>query len=417
LAALQIALVCLVVDVVFRKYESEYVYAHASRDAAVYSLETLLLNDHGDIVPKKKPPGEYRILVFGDSFTYAVTQPQYGFCAELERRLNAADPGRRIRVVNLGFPSISFPQYLERLYFWTQAIEYDAILFNVYLGNDLNDVRDTPYDAKALAASLGEVCRLGMAYGPYTLVPHQHWFRFMDFIKAKVLFKLQSDNELRRMLGLPDLERMGVLPDTADPRYRSLLPLTPAQLASEMRSHLRPYVPRTLFAYDNALPWFQQLLAVAAGLEAAGRPVMVMLSPPLCAVSPAVRGQAARDLGVPEAEVDAALPGRVAAELAGRAGLSRDNLIDLTPAFGDRTPAGEAAYTGVDTHWSVAGNAWAGELAADCLAARWFGRGDAATACPRPAQAAASVIPESRQTPAAPQKALADAILAGCPAR
>ncbi len=415
LAVVQILLACLVVDVAFRKYENEFVYAHAPRDAASYSLKTMLLNDHGDFIARKKAPDEYRVLVFGDSYAYAVTKPEYGFCAALERRLAAAHPDRRVRVVNLGFPSTSFPQYLEQFYFWTQALEYDAVVFDVYLGNDFNDVRDTPYDPKAFAAALGEQCRLGMAYGPYTLVPHQYWFRFMDFIKAKILFTLQSNAELRRMLGLPDLEKIGQLPEGTDPRYASLLPLTPAQLASEMRSHLRAYVPRELFGYAPALPWFQQLLAVAAGLEASGRPVMVMLSPSLSIESPVVREQAARDLGVPLAEVDATLPGRVAAELAGRVGLSRNALIDLTPVFGSETPSGENAYTGVETHWSPAGNAWAGELVGDCLAARWFGRGDAAAACPSPVSAG-GVVPERLLPPVAPQKALATSILSGCAA-
>ena len=68
----------------------------------------------------------------------------------------------------------------------------------------------------------------------------------MDFIKAQILFKLQSDKALRKMLFLPDLEQMGVLPDTADPRYRSLLPLDKAQMASEMRSAVKPFFHDTM---------------------------------------------------------------------------------------------------------------------------------------------------------------------------
>jgi hypothetical protein len=417
LAAAQIVAACYIVDFVFKKYEKDHVYTYVSKDAPEYSLGKMLLNDHNDVVAKKKPAKEFRVLVFGDSFTYAVTQAQYGFCAVLERRLNEMFPDRRVRVVNLGFPSISFPEYLERFYFWSQALEYDAVIFNVYLGNDFNDVRKTPFDPGAFAGNLAELCTRGMVYGVYSLVPHQYYFRFMDFIKAQVLFKLQSDKSLRRMLHLPDLEQMGVLPDTADPRYRSLLPLTPAQMDSEMRSSLKPFVRETMFAYENDLPWYQLLLATAANLAAKGKPVLVMLSPPLCAVSPDVGAKAARDLGVPPAAVDAALPERVTRELARRVGLPQEDVLDLTPCLAARTPTGEDAYTGVDTHWSPAGNAWVGDLLAERLAARWFGHGGAKAACAPSAIPAFEPIPAGLAVAVEPQAALAASIVDGCPTR
>ena len=419
LAAAQIAAVCLVVDFFFRKYEKQYVYSYATREAPAYSLEKMLLNDHGDSIPKKKPEGEFRVLVFGDSFTYAVTQARYSFSAVLQQRLNAAGIDRRVRVVNLGFPSISFPDYLERFSFWTQALEYDAVIFDVYLGNDFNDVRATPYDPAVFEGRLAEVCARGVPYGVYTLVPHQYWFRFMDFVKAQVVFKLQSDKALRRMLLLPDLEQMGVLPDTADPRYRSLLPLTPAQMASEMRSSLKPFVPETLFGHANNLPWYQLFLATAARVAASGKPVLVMLSPPLCAVSPPVGAQAARDLGVEPAAIDRNLPGRLTRELARRVGLPQDDILDLTPCLAARTPSGEEAYTGVDTHWSVAGNAWVGDILAGHLAARWFGLAEAGdgVVCAPPAIPADISIPAGLAPDPAPQQALAASIAAGCAGR
>lgn len=413
LVAVQVLAVCYLVDFVFRRYEKEHVYSYASREAADYSLEDMLLNDHQGRVPKRKPAGEYRILVFGDSYTYAVTKPEYGFCAVLEKRLNAMGLGRTFRVVNLGFPSISFPDYLERFAFWSQALDYDAVIFNVYLGNDFNDVRKTPFDAAVFAARLADLCRRGMAYGPYTLVPHQYPFRFLDFIKAQVLFKLQSDKALRRMLFLPDLDSLGVLPDGVDPRYKSLLPLTPEQMASEMRSSMKPFYPDTMFAYKNDVPWYTLFLATVQKVEATGKPVLVMLSPPECAVSRAVGDAAARDLGKDPARADFGLPGRITNELARQVGLPQDTIVDFTPCLSGMTPEGKRTYSGRDTHWSPEGNAWIGDLLAREVAGHWFGRSADKAACPQP-EPAFEPIPVAKLPPHDKIEALSTAIVAGC---
>ncbi|EFL50987.1 hypothetical protein DesfrDRAFT_2359 [Solidesulfovibrio fructosivorans JJ]] len=414
LVAVQVLLACYIVDFVFRDYEKEHVYSYASKDAPEYSLKKMLLNDVHGVVAKRKPAGEYRILVFGDSYTYAVTKPEYGFCAVLEKKLNAMGLGRTFRVVNLGFPSISFPDYLERFAFWTQALDYDAIIFNVYFGNDFNDVRNTPYDPAAFAARLADACRHGMAYGPYTLVPHQYPFRFMDFVKAQVLFKLQSDKALRRMLFLPDLDALGVMPDKQDPRYSSLLPLTPDQMASEMRSSMKPFYKDTMFAYKNDLPWYALFLATAAKVAGTGKPVMVMLSPPECAVSRPVGDKAARDLGEDPAKADFGLPTRITRELARRVGLPQDDIYDLTPCLAGDTPGGKRTYTGRDTHWSPEGNAWVAELLARRVASRWFGRETEPAACPQKTSAF-EPIPAGELPPTDKIEGLAASIVAGCP--
>lgn len=413
LVIVQIIAVCYFIDFIFKKYEKSHVYSYASLDAPSYALGTMLLNDHGDFVDKKKTDKEYRILVFGDSFTYAVTKPEYAFCAVLERRLNALGLDRHVRVVNLGFPSTSFPDYLERIAFWTKALEYDAVIFNVYLGNDFNDVRNTLYKPAEFKEKLREICQRGEPYGVYTLVPHQYPFRFMDFIKAQVLFKLQNDNTLRRMLFLPDLETMGVLPNAADPRYRSLLPLTPDQMASEMRSSMKPFFPDTMFSYKNDLPWYELFLATATRLTALGKPVLVMLSPPLCAVSPAVGDKAAQDLGKDPAQADLALPERITRELARQVGFPQENILDLTPCLAGEPPGGHGTYSGRDTHWSPEGNAWVGDILTGWVASRWFDRQDAGTACTvKPV--AYEPIPADLLEPTDNTAALAASILAGC---
>jgi hypothetical protein len=463
LVTVQVLVVCWIVDFAFKKYEAKYLYQYASKDAPSYLLEDFLYNDTQLPIPKKKPAGQFRILVFGDSYTYAVTQPPYSFCSVLERRLGQIGPWKDVRVVNLGFPSISFPEYLEMFYFWSQALEYDAVIFNVYLGNDFNDVRETPYEPAALQQRLDALCQLGLPYGKDTLIPHKYPFRFMDCIKAKVLDEMHGNPRWRHFFSIPELPKAAGTPATpaaapgiaptaaqavaaappgtaatapaAPPAtaatfpnpvpainpalYRTLTPITPDQMTSEMRSSLKPFVRESLLAYANNLPWYRLFLATAAQEAARGVPVLVMLSPPLCAVSPAVRTQAAKDLGVPPESVDLTLPRRLTLELARQVGLAEEAVIDFTPCLKEKTPSGETTYTGVETHWSVAGNAWVGELLTKAVAARWLRQdpGDE-VACPAPATAPGSDAPllsPAEAKPDAATAALAHRIVTGCP--
>ena len=173
-----------------------------------------------------------------------------------------------------------------------------------------------------------------------------------------------------------------------------------------------------MFAYKNNLPWYQLFLATVAKVQASGKPVLVMLSPPLCAVSPTVGRQAALDLDVDPAAIDPALPERITRELARNVGLPQETILDFTPCLGEKTPTGETTYTGVDTHWSVAGNAWVGDLLTETLLARWFGRSSATgPACAPAATPAFEPIPSGLAPPAASQMPLATSIVTGCPGR
>lgn len=455
---IQVLVVCWIVDFAFKKYEAKHLYQYATKDAAAYDLNDFLYHDLGNHITKRKPDGELRILVLGDSFTFAVTSPRLSFCNVLQQRLSALGLWKSVRVVNLGFPSISFPRYLELFHFWSQALDYDAVIFNVYLGNDFNDVRRDPYDPAAFREILDAACAQGLPYGPNTLVPHKYPFRFLDFLKAKAMDTIITHPALRHLFGMPDLppatpaavscrtapgaaQRIATsawwpaarpaLAATAAPApeapagfnpadYSSLLPLTKEEMASEMRSSIKPFVRETLLAYPHNLPWYRLFLATAAKVAATGKPVLVMLSPPLCAVSPEVGSQAARDLGVTPGQVDRTLPRHLTLELARAVGLPFDDIVDLTPCLRERTPSGALTYTGLETHWSVAGNAWVADILADAIQRRWLHHNlPSPAACPPPGNAEFAgqplLAPQDLTVDAATQ-ALADRIVAGCSA-
>lgn len=87
-----------------------------------------------------KPAGEYRILVTGDSFTFAeqVNQDET-FTQRLEDRLNAERGGRRYRVLNAG--SNGWATANEAVYLTKEGVRFqpDVVVVALYLGNDVSD--------------------------------------------------------------------------------------------------------------------------------------------------------------------------------------------------------------------------------------------------------------------------------------
>jgi len=86
-----------------------------------------------------KPAGEYRILVTGDSFTFAeqVSQDET-FAQRLETRLNT-EAGGNYRVLNAG--SNGWATANEAVYLAKEGVKFkpDLVVVAVYLGNDISD--------------------------------------------------------------------------------------------------------------------------------------------------------------------------------------------------------------------------------------------------------------------------------------
>jgi hypothetical protein len=395
LILVQISIVLFVVDFFFLKFEKNFLVKYSPVTADYQHLCHLDYNDHAGLTPRKKANGEYRILVFGDSFTYAVTQPELTFCAVLQDRLNASGLGRTVRVVNLGQPGTTFTDYLEQYFFWTHALEYDAVIFDVYLGNDFQDILDHPLDLAGFKARLAEVCGRGLPYGLGKVMPSRHFFRFMDYIHAYALTKLQDVPWAKRLLFFSALVGTAHAAESApDPRYKTHIRLDDARYLRAMRVGLAPFLDDRTPSLAETLPWFQALLGVAAAEEARGKRALVMLSPPRSALPGVVREHACQAEGVSARDVDPDLPARLARKLAQGVGVSVPDMLNLASCLAEETPSGADAYARNDSHWSVEGNAWVGNILADHVLPRWFlapaaGEG---CLCPPPAVGAGSTV-------------------------
>ncbi|MCC6175067.1 MAG: hypothetical protein IT305_07170 [Chloroflexi bacterium] len=94
----------------------------------------------GPEIDYPKPPGEYRILVVGDSFTFGeqVNQDET-FTSLLESRLNAQESGQTYRVLNAG--SNGWATANELIYLAKEGVRFqpDVVIVALYLGNDVSD--------------------------------------------------------------------------------------------------------------------------------------------------------------------------------------------------------------------------------------------------------------------------------------
>jgi GDSL-like Lipase/Acylhydrolase family len=99
-------------------------------------------NSHGhrDVeVPLTKPPGVFRILVLGDSFTVgANVRQEEAYPKVLERRLQSLY-GPRIQVVNSGVGGWEPFQYAQYFEHYGYQFEPDLILVGFFVGNDTFD--------------------------------------------------------------------------------------------------------------------------------------------------------------------------------------------------------------------------------------------------------------------------------------
>jgi hypothetical protein len=142
LLAFGLLLVLLMLEVVIRVLESrnEHLEWH---DRPVMSYVPAATPDNRNFpYTKAKPPGVFRIIVLGDSFTFAgKVHFDDNFALRLQRMLNLNQNQPRVEVLNWGVPGFSTMQ--EEQLMKTAVLEYQPDL--VLLEITLNDAEIQPY--------------------------------------------------------------------------------------------------------------------------------------------------------------------------------------------------------------------------------------------------------------------------------
>ena len=329
-----------------------------------YWNNALGLNDVEFAIPK--PPGRFRILALGDSFTFGLVPYPYAVMTLLEARLRDRCPGTDLEVLNFGIGGTRVRDYRILATLALERYEPDLVLVNFYAGNDAPNVFRLVHEPRR-ERSLLEASRLWML-GRNTL----RLWRGVDDLGAG-----------RRPSPRP---AGGAAPRGGEPvdPARHVSERDPALTgpiftddawgaiqAEEMRRFYRPADPAVV---DRAWePILGDLETIRAEAGRRGRRLALTVYPSALQVAPAELAALVAELRrrpryamLSVDALDPALPNRQLAQYCQRAALP---CLDLTPVFVDASHASaDALYKQRDAHWTIRGNRVAAEAQAEFLA-------------------------------------------------
>lgn len=129
----------------------------------------------------KKPPGTYRILSLGDSFSFGLgVEAGQTYAKLLEKKLNTVSPPKKFEVINAGFAQTGPNQYLKNIDELGRAFLPDLIIVGFYTGNDVRNVLN---DMKAK----DDLSGIPWTYRVSDLLTH-HFHLYVFLKKAKNYF-------------------------------------------------------------------------------------------------------------------------------------------------------------------------------------------------------------------------------------
>lgn len=301
--------------------------------------------------PEGKPPGVFRVLVLGDSFTDGLQVEDDEVWVKLvERELAALSGGRPIEMVNAGLAGAGTADELRYLMMRGERWKPDLVLVAFYCGNDVRDnLSDdrVKFDGAKLEVGFRKpFSRSNHAARTvrYWLASHSHLYQFVrDRFKPSGWLKSGLESAGLREAKGEDEEGWGEFDD------KQVLEVPPpARIAAGWE------VTRALL---------DRLDETSRGL---GARMAVTVFPTRWMLDEALlREKDVRDGISGRGEIDPSLPGRTVCSWADSRGVP---CLDLFGRLRDRGE-GPALYFQTDAHWTPAGHRTAASEIAPWLAA------------------------------------------------
>jgi len=297
----------------------------------------------------EKNPDAYRIMVLGDSFTFASGGVPYQqmFTVRMREELERSGALGEVEVFELGVPGVG-PRFELRL--WElehELVDPDLVILAFFVGNDFQDetleTLDTEFEIKPERWSYS-----------YRLVRN---LRRVWRERAKLRLS-ESEQEVHKRGGYD----VGMKPELIGPvhnRPQWYIELEAARIRICLRSQRQRFL-RLAADVGDVLGRF------AAEVRDAGAEFVVVTIPDEFQVDPELRRKVLERIQVSPDGVDLDLPQR---HLAGQLEEAGIPYLDLLPLFREHTRE-QRLYWPNDSHWNPEGNALAGQAIAEYLASR-----------------------------------------------
>jgi hypothetical protein len=368
-----------VADLVFRAYERNYLLPHYPEISSEAPVDLARLSYNDGVVLRQTAEDEFRILSFGDSFTYSVMEPALSFNGIVQQQLDDALEERTVRVVNLGEPGTGPNSFRLASEYWAQVFQHQAVLFHIFLGNDVQD--DAYLQSPLVWEPNVAVLQASNAFldAGSKRVPNRFPLRMLDYAWAAWLSRRTTS-----AAELPPGYNWAALTELDDDAF--------ADTYFRFMDVLdRDRLPALLPGYEQVLRLLQQ----AQRLSEKGLKVAVVLGPSEPMVNDELRAEILGIAGADPADYELGLPARIIRMLQQQAAPDVP-MLDLTEAFRARHQAsGEKLYFRQNTHWDQAGNQLAGDEISGFLLERWFGTSPADNPLNMDTSLASGSVPES----------------------
>lgn len=322
------------------------------------TIDLAALGFNSPPISRSAAKGEVRVLGLGDSFAFGpVRYPHtyYAIAGDLLSSRTATEAV--VRFVNLGEPGTSFPHYVDRYRYWREIVAHDAVVFTVYLGNDLLDLTlgHAPH-----ALGLNEKIRAsGLVVRPSSRVggvPRKYPLRILDLLRFRYLLWSGA-------------ARAPTLPPES-PYHDFALQLDEELFFDLAYGQLSTFDPQLLPAMKPAYREMIDFVRFVSETRRTAKAVAIVLAPHQLQVESSLREALAERYGVDPRDYDLGLPSFLIAQTVARVD-PEVPLLDLTGPLATRADAGAPLYFGTNTHWSAEGNRLVGELLARFLARHW----------------------------------------------
>ena len=320
------------------------------------------LNDLEFVSPK--PPGRFRLLALGDSFTYGLVPYPDAVMTRLEEILRTACTGVDLDLLNFGIGGIGVWDYKTLFELVDPTFDPDLVLVNFYLGNDGPDPFDRPARFRGIPPSLR---------GFYLARYVTNWVRLATSLEQRGAIGTPT----RRAASSSGARGGGMVsPSPLPPNDGRLIGPTFSEetfldvMSGEFRRIVRPpeasAVQRTWHSTLSILDVLHHQVTLR------NRRLVIALYPSVVQVYPETRKWLMEQIQlrprfstVRQFELDPMFPNRVMLEYCRAAGL---DCYDVTPDLVAASAQSlEPLYKARDTHWTVRGNLVAAEAQA-----RWL---------------------------------------------